>query len=107
MQSMELTHPTCGSRASSLASRPGERTSVTRETRECELGCSRTARKMRALHETKSDIQVLHIERVVFDEFAAGFDGVAHQHGEDFVGLDGVVDADLQERARVGIHRGV
>jgi hypothetical protein len=35
------------------------------------------------------DIQVPHIERVIFDELAAGFDGVTHQHSEDFVGFDG------------------
>jgi hypothetical protein len=41
------------------------------------------------------DIQVPHIQRVVFDEFAARFDGVAHQHREDLISLDRVVDMRL------------
>ena len=38
------------------------------------------------------DVQVPHIQRVVFDELAARFDGVAHQDGEDLVRLDRVVN---------------
>ena len=34
------------------------------------------------------DIQISYVERVVFDEIAAGFDLVAHQHGENFVGFN-------------------
>ena len=34
------------------------------------------------------DVQVLHFERVVLDEAAARLDLIAHQDGEDFVGLD-------------------
>ena len=41
------------------------------------------------------DVEVLNIEGVVFDEFASGFDLVAHEDGEDAVGFDGVFDADL------------
>jgi uncharacterized protein YlaN (UPF0358 family) len=41
------------------------------------------------------DIQISDIQRVVFDEFAARFDLVAHQDGEDLISLDGIVDADL------------
>src|ERR1043166_7454257 len=51
------------------------------------------------------DIKVPHIQRVVFDELAARLDGVTHQHGEDFVGFDSVVNTDLQERARLRVHR--
>jgi hypothetical protein len=36
------------------------------------------------------DIQVLHVERVFFDEFAAGFDVFAHQRGEDGFALSDV-----------------
>ena len=39
-----------------------------------------------------SDVQVRRRERVGFDEGAAGLDGVAHQDGEELVGLDGVLD---------------
>src|SRR5947208_12626758 len=41
-------------------------------------------------HTSRSDIQVLHIERIVFDEFAAGFDIFAHQGGEDGFALGDV-----------------
>ncbi len=43
---------------------------------------------------TTSHIQILRVQRVFFDECAAGFYVVAHQCGEDFVGGDGVVDLD-------------
>src|SRR5262245_9196471 len=48
------------------------------------------------------DVQVLHVERVVFDEPSARLDLVAHQDGEDFVGLDRVVNPDLEEGAFFG-----
>src|SRR5262245_47844169 len=56
-------------------------------------------------HSPTLNVEVLHIERVVFNEASARLDLVAHQHGEDFVGLDRVVDPDLQERAFFGVHR--
>src|SRR5262245_17850224 len=43
-----------------------------------------------------SDVQVSHIQRVVFDELASRLDGVAHQDGKDFVRLDSVIDPDFQ-----------
>ena len=51
------------------------------------------------------DIQVAHIERVIFDEAAARFYLVAHKDGKDLIGLDGIVDAHLQKSAGVRIHR--
>jgi len=36
------------------------------------------------------NVKILHVERVVFDELAAGFDLVAHQDGEQPLGLDSV-----------------
>jgi hypothetical protein len=42
-----------------------------------------------------SDVQVLDVEGVVLDELAAGRDFVAHEEGEEGVGLGGVVDARL------------
>ena len=38
-------------------------------------------------------------------EFAPGLDFVAHQPGEQHVGVGGVVDLDLQQRAHIGIER--
>ena len=45
-------------------------------------------------------------ERIVLDEFAARLDHVAHQLGEDVVGLVDLLDLHLQQRARVGVERG-
>ncbi|MFP5298139.1 MAG: aminomethyl-transferring glycine dehydrogenase subunit GcvPB, partial [Actinomycetota bacterium] len=39
-------------------------------------------------------VQIAHIERIVLDEVAARFDEIAHEGGEDFVGLVGLVDLD-------------
>src|ERR1019366_2377856 len=50
------------------------------------------------------DIQILYIQRVVFDEFSAGFYVFAHQGGEDGFALGYVFEPDLQERAALGIH---
>src|SRR5271167_924969 len=50
----------------------------------------------------------IHIggQRIVLDEFTARFDDVAHQLGEDVVGLVDLLDLHLQERALVGVKRG-
>src|SRR5215831_20311094 len=48
-----------------------------------------------------SHVQVRHRQRVLLDEGAAWFDNVAHQAGEDLVGLAQVADFHLQQRARV------
>jgi hypothetical protein len=39
------------------------------------------------------DIEIFYVERVFFDELPAGFDLVAHQDGEQFIGLYGIVNA--------------
>src|ERR1017187_1131840 len=66
---------------------------------------SRTRRTgVYALHEL--DIQILHVERVVFDEFSTRFHVFAHQRGEDSFALGYVFQSDLQERAALGIHGG-
>ena len=49
-----------------------------------------------------SDVKVAHLARLGLDEGLAGPDLLAHQHREDLVRLDGVVDADAQEGARPG-----
>src|SRR5512140_1949253 len=38
------------------------------------------------------DVEVLRVQRVLLDELAALVDRVAHEHAEDLVGLDAVVD---------------
>src|SRR5690606_35748676 len=43
---------------------------------------------------------------VALDELAARLDGVAHEGREDAVGGGGVLDGDLLEDARLGVHRG-
>src|ERR1700760_4031079 len=45
-------------------------------------------------------------ERIVLDELAARFNHVAHQLGEDVVGLVNLLDLHLQQRARIDIERG-
>ena len=41
------------------------------------------------------NVQIGDVEGVFLDEVAAGFDHVAHQAGEDFVGYVGLGDFDL------------
>jgi hypothetical protein len=43
---------------------------------------------------TRSDVQVLHIQRVFFDELAASFNVLAHQRGEDGFALGEVFEPD-------------
>src|SRR5215208_1385662 len=45
----------------------------------------------------RSDIEILDVERVVFDELAARFDLVAHQRREHQVGLGVVFGLDLKQ----------
>jgi len=45
-------------------------------------------------HTNKLDIQVLHVEGVVFDELAAGFYVFAHQRGENGFALGDVFELD-------------
>jgi hypothetical protein len=48
------------------------------------------------------DVEVLDVERVVFDEFAAGFDVFAHERGEDGLGFGDVFELDLSSVRRSG-----
>lgn len=43
-----------------------------------------------------SDVEILHIERIVFDELASALDVFAHQRGEDLFGLHQVFEADRE-----------
>src|SRR3954468_1634716 len=53
---------------------------------------------------TTSDIQELHVLRVLLDEQAAGLDLVAHQRREDKVGGGGVLDVDTDEESLRRVH---
>ena len=44
---------------------------------------------------------------ILLDELATGLYVVAHQHGEDLVGLGGVLDGDLLQQTVLGIHGGL
>src|ERR1700742_1790524 len=46
-------------------------------------------------------------QRIVLDELTARLDHIAHQLGEDVVGLVEFLDLDLQQRALVGVERGL
>src|SRR5664280_1551137 len=51
------------------------------------------------------DVEVHDLEGVLLDEGPPRFDGVAHQHGEQLVGLGRVLDPDLEEAAALRVHR--
>src|SRR5690606_36383342 len=52
-------------------------------------------------------VQMADVQGVFLDEFAARLDDVAHQRGEDGVRLIRMADADLEQRARLGVERGL
>src|SRR5438477_12831841 len=54
----------------------------------------------------KSDIQVLHIERIFLDEFAAGFHVFAHQGGKNGLALGQIFQLDGEQGALFGIEGG-
>src|SRR4029077_12817762 len=54
-----------------------------------------------------SDVEVAHVQRILLDELPPRLDLVTHQGGEDLVGLVGILDLHLEERARRGLHRGL
>jgi len=50
-----------------------------------------------------SGVKVLDVEGVLLDELAPRFDDIAHQLGEDIVGLGEIVDLDLKQIARLRV----
>src|SRR5262245_14325372 len=52
-----------------------------------------------------SDIEILHVERVFFDELPTRLDLVAHQRREHQVRFGVVFSSDLQQRPNRRIHR--
>src|SRR5262245_59706567 len=51
-----------------------------------------------------SNIQVLHVQRIVFDELASCFYVFTHQRGEDGFGFGQVFELHGEQRAALGIH---
>src|ERR1700722_4770725 len=51
------------------------------------------------------DVQVLHIQCIVFDEFTPCLDIFAHQGGEDRLRLCNVLKFDGKQRAMLRVHR--
>ena len=48
------------------------------------------------------DVEILHVEGVVFDKFAARFDVLAHERGEDGLGFGDVFKLDRSRVRRSG-----
>ena len=62
-------------------------------------GCRWYWRCSLVCHEISScplNIEILHFERIVFDEFAAGLNGIPHQDGEDIIRIHGILDLYLE-----------
>src|SRR5262249_21815163 len=55
----------------------------------------------------ESDVEILDVERVVLDELSSRLDCIAHQDGEHLIGLDDVVDLNVENRSRLRIQRGL
>ncbi len=53
------------------------------------------------------DIQVFDVQGVFFDELAARFDDVAHQHGKNRIGFHVVFDLYLEHGSLLGVHGGL
>src|SRR5204863_9430820 len=68
---------------------------------------SRRLPPMRTSETSGSDVKVPHLAGLGLDELLARLDPLAHEPGEDLVGLGGVVDLDPQEHPRLGVHRRV
>src|SRR6266545_6709805 len=66
-----------------------------------------TGTLLRAMSVMRLDVEVLDVERVVFDELPARLDLIAHERGEHQVRLGVILRLHLQERALRGVHRGL
>src|SRR5687768_9640448 len=69
-------------------------------------GCGPSCNSMSGVPLT-SYVEVGNLQSIGIDEFAARFHHIAHQRAEDLVGGNRVLDADLQQAARIRVHRGV
>src|SRR4051794_32519475 len=54
----------------------------------------------------RSDVEVLHVERVRLDELAARLDLIAHERREDLVRGVGIRELYLEQGAGLRVHRG-
>src|SRR6185437_15203496 len=54
----------------------------------------------------RSDVEVLYVECVFFDELAARFDVFAHERCEDGLGFGDVFELDLEEGTALRVHGG-
>src|SRR3954463_5285352 len=79
-----------------LAAVPWDAPGVTRS------GLERSARPCAT---RRSDVKVADLPRLGLDEVLPRRDLLAHQHREDRVRGDGVVDLGAEERPRLGVHR--
>ena len=71
------------------------------------LGACRIRRGAGTGPETESIIQIHNILCILLNIFLARLDLFAHEEGEDLIGLDGVLEADLLEGALFGVHGGL
>ena len=55
----------------------------------------------------RSDVQVHDVFRVLLDPLAPGLHVLAHENGEDLVGLNGVVQSDAAQGAGLRVHGGL
>ena len=67
--------------------------------------CLVTGRSL-SLRTSYLDIQIGDAQRVVTDEIAARLDGIAHELGENVVGLIELADVDLEQSAGIGVEGG-
>jgi hypothetical protein len=58
------------------------------------------------LNKVKLNINIPRPQRIRLNKLAPWLNLVAHEHGEDAVGFDGVVDLDAQEAADCWVHGG-
>ena len=56
--------------------------------------------------ENALNVEVLHIQGIVFDELAPRLDVLAHQGSEDGLGFGDVFELDLEQGAAFGVHGG-
>src|SRR5437868_6413169 len=59
----------------------------------------------KSVAKNSSDVQVLHVERVLLDELAPRFDVFAHERDEDGLAFGDIFQLHRKQRAALGIHR--
>src|SRR5436305_6341849 len=59
----------------------------------------------KSVAKNSSDVQVLHVERVLLDELARRFNGLDHERGEDGLAFGDIFQLHRKQRAALAIHR--